>query len=151
MSLSRTTPASESFDYDVFVSYRQQEPEKTWVRDVLVRHLRAEGLRVCVDYECFRLGAPLIHEMERAVEHSRYTLAILTPAYLESNFTDLENVLAEHVGLERTERRLVAAMRQPCAPRLGMRARLWLDMTKDDDFPANLGRLVSELRQPPFG
>ncbi len=48
----------------------------------------------------FRLGAPLVVEMARAVEQSRYTLAVLSPAYLTSNFAELENVLAEHLGLE---------------------------------------------------
>ena len=40
----------------------------------------------------------------RAVESSTYTLAVLTPTYLESTFTELENVLAEHLGLEERER-----------------------------------------------
>jgi hypothetical protein len=91
----------------------------------------------------------VVLEMARAVEESRYTLAVMSPAYLTSNFTELENVLAEHLGLEKSQRRLLAIMRQDCEPRLGMRARLWLDMTDDDEFETNLARLVYELRQPP--
>jgi hypothetical protein len=141
----------DDFVYDVFISYRRQEPDKIWVRKTLSPHLTAEGLRVCIDYQDFRLGSPLVKEMERAVEQSRYTLAILSPAYLASNFTDLENVLAEHLGLEKSQRRLLAVLREDCTPRLGFRARLWLDMTDDDKFEANLARLVYELRQPPEG
>jgi hypothetical protein len=115
----------------IFVSFRQQEPGKTWVRSALVPAIQGRGMRVCVDYLCFRLGAFLIKEIERAVENSRFTLAVLTPAYLESNFTELENIIAEHLGLELSERRLIAVMREPCKPRLGMRARLWRDMTDD--------------------
>jgi hypothetical protein len=146
---SASKSALGDFEYDVFISYRQRDPEKTWVRDLLVPALRARELRMCVDYENFRLGTPLIREIERAVNQSRYTLAILTPGYLESNFTDLENVLAEHLGLERTERRLLAVMREYCEPRLGIRARLWMDMTRDKEFGTNLTRLIDELRQPP--
>ncbi len=143
-------PPGDGFKYDVFISYRQQEPDRTWVRKVLVPRLEKEGgLHACIDHRDFRLGAPLVLEMARAVEQSRYTLAVLTPAYLESNFTELENVLAEHLGLERSQRRLLAVMRQPCTPRLGMRARLWLDMTEDDEFELNVQRLVYELRQSP--
>jgi hypothetical protein len=130
-------------------SYRHQEPDKSWVRKTLQPRLEAEGLRVCIDYRDFRLGAPLVLEMARAVEQSRYTLAILSPAYLASNFTELENVLAEHLGLEKTQRRLLAVMREECTPRLGTRARLWLDMTDDDEFETNLARLIYELQQPP--
>ena len=40
-------------------------------------------------------------------------------------------------------------MREPCRPRLGIRARLWLDMTSDEEVDRNLPRLVDELRAPP--
>lgn len=135
--------------WDVFVSYRHQEPDGPWVREVLVERLRAAGLRVLVDVDGFRLGAPLVLEMARGVEESRYTLAVLSPAYLEGNFTELESVLAEHLGLEEGARRLVAVLREPCRPRLGIRARLWLDMTTEEEVARNLPRLVAELRQPP--
>jgi hypothetical protein len=140
---------ADAYTYDVFISYRQQEPDKSWVRKILQRRLEAEGLRVCIDYRDFRLGAALVLEMARAVEQSRYTLAVLSPAYLESTFTELENVLAEHLGLEKSERRLLAILRQPCTPRLGFKARLWLDMTDDEEFDLNVQRLVDELRLPP--
>jgi TIR domain len=134
--------------YDVFISYRQQDPDGRWVRGVLVERLRSAGLRVFIDYESFRLGAPLVLEMARGVEQSRYTLAVLSPAYLASNFTELEGVLAEQLGLELSQRRLVAVRRAPCAPRLGMRARLWLDMTSDEETEANMPRLIAALREP---
>jgi hypothetical protein len=136
--------------YDVFISYRQQDPDRGWVRGVLVERLRSAGLRVFVDYESFRLGAPLVLEMARGVEQSRYTLAVLSNAYLESNFTELESVLAEHLGLELSQRRLLMVRRAPCEPRLGLRARLWLDMTSDEEVDRNLPRLIATLREPPL-
>jgi hypothetical protein len=136
--------------YDVFVSYRQQDPDGSWVRAVLVQRLRTAGLRVFIDYESFRLGAPLVLEMARGVEQSRYTLAVLSPAYLQSNFTELESVLAEHLGLEMSQRRLLVVRRVPCRPRLGLRARLWLDMTNEEEVDRNLPRLIMALRDPPF-
>lgn len=143
------SPPADDFTYDVFVSYRHQEPGKTWVRKTLVPRLEAEGLHVCVDFNCFRLGRPLVLEMARAVEESRYTLAILSPAYLESNFTELENVLAEHLGLEKGQYRLLAIIREDCTPRLGMRANLMLDMTDDSQFDSDVARLVYQLRLSP--
>ncbi len=142
-------PLAGPFACDLFISYSHQEPDRSWVRNRLLPRLEAEGLRACVDYRDFRLGAPLVLEMARAVEQSRYTLAVLSPAYLTSNFAELENVLAEHLGLEKGQRRLLAVMRQDCTPRLGMRARMWLDMTDDAEFEAGVARLAYELRQPP--
>jgi TIR domain len=135
--------------YDVFVSYRHQDPDGPWVRERLVPGLRAAGLAVLLDVDGFRLGVPLVLEMARGVEQSRYTLAVLSPAYLAGSFTELESVLAEHLGLEQSQRRLVAVLREPCRPRLGIRARLWLEMTTDEEVARNLPRLVAELRQPP--
>lgn len=146
-----TAAAPDGFDYDVFVSYRYHEPDRTWVRSVLERRLVDQGLRVCIDYRSFPLGSPIVLEMARAVERSRYTLAVLTPAYLEGHFSELENVLAEHLGLEEGERRLLAVMREPCKPRLGIRARLYLDLTDDDELDQQLERLVAELRRDPHG
>jgi hypothetical protein len=140
---------ADPFRHDVFVSYRHQEPVKSWVRGVLERGLVDAGLRVRIDYRDFPLGSPLVLEMAKAVEESRYTLAVLSPAYLDGNFTELESVLAEHLGLEQTQRRLLAVMREPCRPRLGMRARLWLDMTDDAQIDDQLARLVEELRRDP--
>jgi TIR domain len=144
-----SAPPADLFAYDVFISYRQQEPDRSWVRKTLQPRLEAQGLRACIDHRDFRLGAPLVLEMARAVEQSRYTLAVLSPAYLASNFTELETVRAEHLGLETSQRRLLAVLREPCSPRLGMRARLWLDMTEDEELERNVERLVYELRQPP--
>jgi hypothetical protein len=147
--LTRPQSQPNGFNYDVFISYCQQEPGKSWVRKTLQPKLEAVGLKICIDHRDFRLGEPLVLEMARAVEQSRYTLAILNEAYLTSNFTELENVLAEHLSLEKSQRRLLAVLREPCSPRLGMRARLWLDMTDDSEFEMNLERLVYELRQRP--
>jgi TIR domain len=144
-----TAPPADPFRYDVFISYRHQEPVKTWVREVLERRLADDGLRVCIDYRSFRLGVPLVLAMAEAVEQSRYTLAVLSPAYLDGNFTELENVLAEHLGLERSQRRLLAVKREPCDPPLRMRARLWLDMLDDGELDVQLDRLVQELRRDP--
>jgi TIR domain len=144
-----TAEPADQFLYDAFLSYKHQEPVKSWVREVLERRLVEEGLRVCIDYRSFRLGSPLVLEMARAVEQSRYTVAVLSPAYLESTFAELENVLAEHLGLEQAQRRLLAVMREPCKPRLGMRARLSLDVTDGSTVHEQLTRLVDELRREP--
>lgn len=139
--------ADDGFRYDVFISYRHQNTD--WVRKALVPSLKGAGIKIFIDYQDFRLGAALVTEMARGVEQSRYTLAVLTPAYLESNFTELENILAEHLGLEKSQRRLLAIMREECIPRLGIRARPWLDMTDEENFQENIDRLVYEFRLPP--
>lgn len=137
--------------YDVFVSYRHEAADRRWVRELLVPRLLADGLDVCVDYLTFRLGSPLVLEMAAAVEASRYTLAVLTPAYVASTFTELENVLAEHLGLEQAARRLLYVLREPTDAPLRIRARAWFDMSSDEEFPQAVARLCQELRRDPRG
>src|SRR5689334_5392281 len=113
-----------SYPFDLFISYRQRS-EGPFVRDVLVPRLDAEGIRTLVDYRDFELGASLVAEMSRGVEQSRYTIAIVSRAYLESTFTDFENVLAQHLGLEEAARRLIVAVRENCDLPLRLRAFLY--------------------------
>ena len=135
-----------STEYDIFVSYRWQEPDRTWVRATLIPALQDAGLAVCADYISFRIGRPVIREMERAVESSRFTLAVMTPAYVRGAFSDLEAVMAQHLSLEEREDRFLVVLREetPQIP-LGTRARIWLDMTQDAEFTAAMQRLIAEV------
>lgn len=139
----------DGFEYDVFISYRHQEPDKTWVRKKLLPRLESQGLRICIDYKCFRLGRPLVNEMERAVIESRYTLAVLTSAYEESGFTDLENIMADHLGRDKKQSRFLSVLLEDYTPRLRFRSRYHLDMTDHDEIEENVSRLIYQLRQPP--
>ena len=139
---------ADGFAYDVFISYRNQAPDKAWVRTALLPRLKDAGLRVCIDYLDFRLGAPLVTEMERAVVVSRYTLAILSPAYLAGPFTEFESVISQHLGLEQSQHRLLLVVREPCARSLRLRYKVWLEMKTDEEFDENLPRLIQALKQP---
>ncbi len=135
--------------YDFFVSYRHHEPDKSWVRKTLVPALESKGLKGLVDYRDFRLGAPLVTEMARAVEESRFTIAVITKLYLLSNFTELENVMAKQLGLEKSQVRLVGIIRDPNLDmnqvRLDIRGSLMLDMTDDDEFGVLIERLANTI------
>lgn len=143
---------STTLPYDFFVSYRHRDPDKSWVRKTLVPALEARGLRALIDYRDFRLGAPLVTEMARAVEECRFTLAVITSAYIQSNFTELENVMAKQLGLEKSQVRLIGILRDPeldiSQVRLDIRGSLMLDMTDDDEFEVLVERLVGAIKNP---
>jgi hypothetical protein len=134
------------FAHDVFISYRQREPDKSWVQDILVPYLDGQGFDVFVDYRSFRLGAHLITEMLEGIETSRYTIAIFTPLYLKSGFTEFESLMAEHLGIEESQRKLIVVMRKKCKPQLNIRAKLWLDMSDDMKFAETSLKLAKQLR-----
>ena len=146
--MTDSSPPPDGDAYDVFISYRQREPDKSWVRDVLLPRLEGAGLRVCIDVRDFRLGEPLVTEMERAVVESRYTLAVLSPAYLTSSFTDFENVISQHLGLEEAQNRLLIVVREPCEKNLRLRHKVWLEMKDAEEVEENLPRLIRALGGP---
>jgi len=146
------TPAepAAAVTHDVFVSYRQTDPDLRWVADRLVPRLQQEDIRVFVDYLSFRVGVPVLAEIERAVLSCRYTLAVLTPAYLASAYGHVAAVLARHFGPEQRERRLIA-VRLDLATELppGFRAAHVLDAGPDRPFGELIVRLAAVLRQDP--
>src|SRR5260370_356152 len=95
---SRYLPQIQNYDgdsasevYDAFVSYSRLD--QTWVRDWLVPHLRRAGLKICIDYECFHPGEPVVCAIERSVQTSRKTLLVLSPSYLNSEWAEFESIL----------------------------------------------------------
>jgi hypothetical protein len=58
-------------------------------------------------------------------------------------------VIAQQLGLEQTQRRFLGLLREPCTPRLGIRALYYLDMSDDDEFNLGIARLTAQLREPP--
>src|SRR3954452_20921034 len=114
--------------YDAFVSYRRRDPDQGWVRDRLVPSLRERGLRICLDEDDFRLGRPLVLEMERAVGESRYTVPVLTPEWVLSSWTEFEEVLSGTLGLETATWRVIPVLRRPTQLPLRLRALTSVDM-----------------------
>lgn len=67
--------------YDVFVSYAAAD--HVWVWEWLVPQLKEANLKVCIDYESFDVGVPLVVNLERAILQSRHTVLVITPAWTE--------------------------------------------------------------------
>lgn len=144
------SPSVAGYDYDAFVSYRRDDPaDGAWVEEVMVPRLEQLGLRLCLEHRDFRLAQPRIREMERAVARSRYTVAVLTPSYLDGGFEDLHALLSQHQSWETRVARFIPVMRRTCRPPLGARTTSLLDLRRDLEVGAGLHRLARELRRQP--
>jgi hypothetical protein len=100
--------------FDVFVSYRHDPADRAWVHGRLVPALRSVGLSVCVDREAFEPGAVVLSEIERAVRCCELTVAVVSRAYVESRFCELEDVLSRALDNGSSSPRVVVAMREEC-------------------------------------
>jgi len=126
--------AETNFKYDVFISYSHKDEE--WVRNVLLPTLEKQALKVCIDYRDFIAGKPAIINMADASETSRHTLLVLTPRWVESEWTLYEGILSrtdDPVGLQR---RTIPLLLEKCSPPKFISILSWVDFTnktRDDE------------------
>src|SRR5437667_12022064 len=77
------SPPGDPYLYDAFISYSPQD--EPWVREFLAPTLQREGCKALLDPRDLDgvLGLPYLRVCELAVDRSRYTVAVLTPAWVE--------------------------------------------------------------------
>src|SRR5262245_50569612 len=83
--------------YDLFVSYA--DADRAWVEGFLLDALADAGVR-CHSEAAFALGVPRLLEFERAIQQSKRTLIVLSPAYLSDDFGRFTDLLMQSFGAE---------------------------------------------------
>jgi len=134
---------SSEYLYDVFISYSQ--PERQWVEEWLVPRLEQAGLRVAVDYLDFTVGMPRIDNIERAVVHSRRTIVVMTPDWLESEWNAFEALLLRTTDPAARQRKLLPVLLIPCEPPDVIAALETVDLTVERHWEKQLGRLTRDI------
>jgi hypothetical protein len=96
-------------------------------------------------------GVARVVGIERGISQSRRTVVVLSPAYLDDNMADFENVLAQTMGIkEGTYRVLPVRITDLDAARLPFRLSMLSmpDLAHPRRAQRELGRLVDALRSP---
>ena len=116
--------------YDAFLSYRHQEPDRTFARDLLVR-LEKPGYVVAIDEVDFAPNLPFLQEMERCIRESRFTLAVISPRYRKSGNCEEEALICSvlDTGEERQRRLLPLVIEKVEMP-------AWIYLISGIDFTA---------------
>jgi len=134
--------------YDVFISYSHQD--EAWVTGTLLPWLEEAGLRVCIDFRDFIAGKPALLNMEDAVEHSRHTLLVLTPAWVKSQWTLYESLLTRTQDPAGLGRRTVPLRLQPCEIPKFISMLTYVDFTRLDRQTIAWTQLLTALGAPPL-
>ena len=137
-----------NYQYDVFISYSHLD--RAWVWDVLLPRLEGAGLRVCIDDRNFKIGVPILTNIEAAVEKSRHTLIVLTPAWIESQWTEFESLLVATTDPAGRRARLLPLMLSLCQPPLRLRVLVYSDFTRVDQHDQQFIRLIRQLQETPL-
>jgi tetratricopeptide (TPR) repeat protein len=138
---------ADSFDYDVFISY--SSCDKDWVRGALLTRLEQTGLRAFIDFRDFTPGAPSIKECERGVLKCPKTLVVLTPNYLNSGWTEIENVMAQTLDPANMGPRMIPLLKVECEKPLRIAALTHIDFTDNAESELAWRRLLTALGRPP--
>jgi hypothetical protein len=132
------------YRYDVFISYSQADAD--WVRGWLLPRLKAAGLTVCLDRECFEPGAPLLEETERVIRESRHILAVLSPEWVADQWDNFEALLVHYHDPTAHFRRLIPILLEACQPPEHIQLLHWVDFSQAEGREAQLARVVQALR-----
>jgi hypothetical protein len=132
---------ADGYRYDAYISYADQEPDATWVWETLVPRLEEAGLRVAVAGDSADPGVPRLVSVERGITQAKRTVAVLSDAYLADNDAEFQNLVAQTLGVDRAEWRLIPVSfgtfdRSKLPARLSLLTALELGVPRDRDLTA---------------
>ncbi|XP_046576690.1 LOW QUALITY PROTEIN: uncharacterized protein LOC124284629 [Haliotis rubra] len=88
-------------EFDAFVSYKSTKEDEDFVVHKLYPKLEKElDFKLCMHFRDFLPGETIANNIMKAVESSRRTIIILSPAYVESEWCMLEYQKAQHEMLK---------------------------------------------------
>lgn len=104
-------PADRAFRYDFFISYTSTDrPWAEWI----AWQLEEAGYEVMIQAWDFVAGVHFVNQMHQVIQQSARTLAILSPEYLNSAFTNAEWQEAFRSDPQGIARKLVTVRVAPC-------------------------------------
>jgi hypothetical protein len=124
------TAAEKAVTYDAYVSY--DPADEDWVGATLVPYLARQcGLNVVTkDSDTSTVGAMKVANIAQGIEHSKRIIVVLSPEFLNNEYTVFETLFATHVGLSQARYRLVPIVYRPC-----QRLPLLLDALTSVNYP----------------
>jgi TIR domain len=130
--------------FDVFVSY--SSADRVWVETRLVAALDAAGLTVAVDFRTFAVGTPAAFNMETAVRDSRKVILVLTPDWINGQWTRWEFLIAQVGDPLNRARRILPLILRRCELPESLRVLTYQDLSGGGDLALQLRRVVSAVR-----
>ena len=140
---TRWRPAPPS--HDLFIVHA--EADRAWVDGYLKHALGLDPARVLTPGD-FRLGASVVAEFERGVTSSRFTLLVLSPAFLADRWAEFGEGLVSFSAVDEGRNRLLALTLHPCQAPLRLRFRESLDCTDWTRWDDEAARLRRHLDAP---
>lgn len=136
-----------TYAFDAFISYRRQEPDKKFARDLL-KSLQQLGYRVAFDEITFSPQASFLEEMERCVRSSRFVLAVVSSRYFESGNTQEEAIITKVMDMGDRQRRLIPIIIEEVERPFWIYNLVGINFTDPDPLMPPIERLQIALGKP---
>jgi hypothetical protein len=133
--------------YDVFLSYRHGGADADAARHLL-DNLETEGYTVAIDERDFAANESFLEEMERCVRESRFTVAIVSPRYLESGNCQEEAIVCKVLDMEERRRRLIPFVIEAASMPAWLYGLVGIYCTQADPLVDPIDKLKSTLGPP---
>jgi len=133
------------YEYEVFLSFAGAD--RPWAAGYLLPALGLPSDRV-ITTQSFKPGASLIDEFDRAIRGSRYTVLVLTPAYLTDQWSQFSEELASFASVAGQQDRLIPLLKESVELPLHIDFRVRLDCTDQANWDSAVGSLRTLLNQP---
>jgi TIR domain len=128
-----------NYKYDIFISYSSKD--RDWIKRNLLSRLEENNFKVCIDYRDFSPGMPAIKNIEQSVLASYKTLLVMTPDYLESDWTEFENILLQTLD----QLRMLPLLRKKCNLPLRLKTLTYLNFVDPEDEFIEWQRLINAV------
>ena len=138
-------PARPEYRWDLFITYAPSDAP--WVRSYLIPSLGLPPERVRQPQD-FQLGAFVNSEIEAAIKGSRYTLLVLSPAFVANEWAGFGEQLATTLGVKERAQRVIPLVLKEYELDLRIESLVRLDCTDELEWAEEVGRLRSLLELP---
>ncbi|MBV8887808.1 MAG: TIR domain-containing protein, partial [Chroococcidiopsidaceae cyanobacterium CP_BM_RX_35] len=131
--------------YDLFISYA--DADRAWVEGYLLDALKQAGVHYHSE-AAFALGTVRLLEFERAIQQSRRTLLVISPAYIADCSEQFFASLAQCYGLDTATWPVIPLILHPVElpPRLSVLVKL--NATNPDEWEEAVARLCADVQRP---
>ncbi|MEU4560449.1 FxSxx-COOH system tetratricopeptide repeat protein [Actinoplanes sp. NPDC023936] len=131
---------------DFFISYASEN--RGWA-EWIAAQLEGAGYSTIYQAADFRPGRDFVHEMHAAVSSAERTIAVLTPAYLRSEFGEAEWRAVFARDPSGKQRLLIPVRVQPCDPSGLLTTRVYVDLVDVDEQVARKKLLAAAENDRP--
>jgi hypothetical protein len=118
---------------DFFISFNSDDKA---IADWITFQLKRNGYTVYYQYDDFPVGSDFMDRMNNAMQNSKFTIAIWSNNYFESEFASLESRTALKHGLKKNEIKLIPIKVEDCEIEPLFSTLVYINITEKNEFEA---------------